>query len=71
MAKKVMKIFLKKEKVERKGLKLSVTAYGKEGKSMMASCRMNYVNSVGKKGSQWPKAWEKKLREKRLQTDSQ
>ena len=37
MAKKVMKIL--KEEVERKGLKLSVTGDGKEGKSkIIASC---------------------------------
>ena len=37
MAKKLMKIL--KEEVERKGLKLSVTEDGKEGKSkMIASC---------------------------------
>ena len=51
IAKKVMKKL--KEQVKKKGLKLSVTENGKEGKSkMIASCgflEMRCVNSVEKR----------------------
>ena len=58
MAKKVMKIL---KEVERKGLKLSVTEDGNEGKSkMIASCGFledELRQSAEKKESQWPTVW--------------
>ena len=61
MAKKVMKEL--KEEVEKKGLKLSVTENGKEGRSkMIASCgswRMSKVNSAKKKESCWQIVWKR------------
>ena len=60
MAKKVMKKL--KEEVERKGLKLAVTANGKEGKARserhVVSWRMSCVKTAGKKRWQCPTAWK-------------